>query len=117
QSGFCESARRSAQRYLPPPHAAGRPLTLDRQPVRNPLRELADMGDHADHTVGVAQALERIYDDVQRLGVERAEALVDEHRLQPRADSLTGDVGDAAAEGDGEAEGSEERLAAGQCVD
>ena len=54
----------------------------DLVPHGHPLGELAYVGDDADHPVVAAEGLERRGDRVERVGVERAEALVEEDRIE-----------------------------------
>ena len=57
---------------------------------RNALRHCVDVSDDADAPVRALQALECIYRHVERRRIERAEALVDEDRLEPRARGVAG---------------------------
>ena len=83
----------------------------DAQAGGDALAQLGDVGDDADGAAALAQAVEHVEHLVERALVERAEALVDEQRLQAAAARLGGDdVGEAERE----REAGEERLAAGQ---
>ena len=52
--------------------------------IRSGMRsgQLRHVGDHPDHAMATGQRFEPLYRQVQRLGVERTEALVEEQRLQ-----------------------------------
>jgi hypothetical protein len=61
--------------------------------------QLGDVADQPDHAAALTQAVEHVHDLVERLLVERAEALVDEQRLDPRATGLgLDDVGQTRRE-------------------
>ena len=83
------------------------------EPHRHPLGELADVRHDGDHPAGRAELLDRTGDDVERRRVERAEALVEEDRLQLRR-ALGGQLARRVGEGEGERQRREERLAARQ---
>ncbi len=51
-------------------------------PRRQPLGQLLDVGHHAHHAVAALQRVEGLHCDLERLGVERAEALVEEQALE-----------------------------------
>ena len=63
--------------------AAEPPTLRDLEAHRQPLGQLADVGHDADHAAAGAQLVEGGGDDVERVGVERAEPLVEEERLEP----------------------------------
>src|SRR5215213_8640474 len=75
------------------------------------LAQLGDMGDDADGAAALAQLVEHVEHLVERVLVERAEALVDEQRLQAAAAGLGGDD---VGEPEREREAGEEGLAAGE---
>src|SRR3954454_22183573 len=99
------------QSGLPRHYTARGALPSYGKPVRDPVGQLAEMSDDPNEQARVAQRLERLNHYVERLGVERAEALVDEHRLPPRPDRLAGDVGNTARQRHRQAERSEKSLA------
>ena len=83
----------------------------DHELGRDPVAHLGHVADHADRAAVLAQGVEDVEHVVEGLGVEGAEALVDEQGLQVGAAGLVGDdVGQAEREG----QGDDERLATGQ---
>jgi DHA2 family methylenomycin A resistance protein-like MFS transporter len=75
------------------------------------LAELRDVADDADDPAALAQPVEHVHHLVERVGVEAAETLVDEQRLEACAAGLRAhDVGEPQRE----REAGEERLAPGQ---
>ena len=97
-----------ARATTPPAGSVGRVPPVDREPHRrhpldgrrvgplrdlvadrHPLGQLADVGDDPDHAAARAELLDRARDRLERVGVERAEALVEEdrHRAGPRRPS------------------------------
>ena len=75
-----------------------RPL-LDLQLGRDPAAQLGDVADDADRAATGAQPVEAVHHVVERVGVEGAEALVDEQRVDLGAAGLVGDhVGQAERE-------------------
>src|SRR5690349_11645549 len=77
----------------------------------DPPPQVGDMADDADAAVAFAQGVQDAEDLVQGLVVEAAEALVDEEGVEPYPAGL---VGDDVREAEGEGEGGEEGLAAGE---
>jgi hypothetical protein len=53
-------------------HRARAAVLREHKPVGDALRESRDVTDHADHPFAMAQALRRVGDDVERLGIERS---------------------------------------------
>ena len=92
---------------------AAPPTLRHLEPHRQPLGQLPHVGDDADHAAAGAQLLERGGDDVEGVGVEGAEALVEEDRLEPRR-AAGGQRRDLVGQREGEGEAGEERLAARQ---
>ena len=95
-------------------------MTLSREPSR-PLvtrswagdagLHLGDVADDADDPTAVAEAVEGVHHVVERVGVERAEALVDEEGVEVRA---TGLLGDDVGQPEGQRQRHHEGLAARQ---
>ena len=80
-------------------------------PRRDASAQFGDVADEPDHPVALAQAVEDVHDLLQRLGVEAAEALVHEQRLDRATARLGGhDIGQP----EGQGERGQEGLAAGQ---
>ncbi len=57
----------------------------DLEATRNARGEFLDMGDDADDASALLQLQQRLDGEVERLAIERAEALVDEHRIEADA--------------------------------
>src|SRR5262249_48126754 len=68
---------------------------------RHALGELADVGDDADHAAVVAERLEGGGDGVQAVGVEGAEALVEEDGVELRG-AASGKSADVVSESERE---------------
>ena len=83
----------------------------DAEAHRHAFGERGNVGDDADDPLAAAERLDRARDDVERLGIERAEAFVEEDRFQ-RGRAVGREVGDAVGEGERERERRLERLAA-----
>ena len=66
----------------PRPVATSPAVATDLEPHRDPFGQRGDVGDHADHPVALGQVLQRRGDDLQGVGVQSAEALVEEDRVQ-----------------------------------
>ncbi len=84
---------------------------LDVQLGRDAFAQMGDVADHPDHAATLPEGVEGVHHVVQGLGVEGAEALVHEQRVEVGSTDLVGDdVGQAEREG----QGDHERLAPGQ---
>ena len=83
----------------------------DDQLGRDPVAHLGDVADHADDATAVAQGVEGVHHVVEGVGVERAEALVDEQRVERGAADL---VHDHVGQAQRQRERHHERLAARQ---
>src|SRR3712207_1604650 len=81
--------------------AAPPPLAFDLQPGVDQFLELGDVRDDADHAPALLEVLEGADREVERFGVEGAEALVDEDRLEADAAGVAlHDVGEAERQGE-----------------
>jgi len=67
------------------------------------------VADHADHLAAGVERVEGVEGDFQGVGVERAEAFVEEERVD------AGLVADQVGEGEGQRQADQETFAAGQC--
>ena len=72
------------------------------------------MGDDADHAVAAREEFEALDGDAERLGVEGAEALVEEERFEGERAATTGQLRQAFRERQRECQTGEEGLAAGE---
>src|SRR3954452_14396058 len=71
----------------PGPRSAG----PDLEPAGDPRAELLDVADHPDGAATAAQLVQDGHHRVERLRIQRPEALVDEERVDPHATALRGD--------------------------
>ena len=106
----CRSRRsvRRSRRVLPDRAPALR-RDLDEQLGGELLLHGLDVADHADGSSTLAQLVERAHRDVERLGIERAEPLVDEQRVER---DTAGAARDDLGQSEGQGERCQERLAA-----
>ena len=122
--GEREEARIDTLAHGPEPSGrgghAGAPSTRRVEPCRclahdqlrrDPVAHLGDVADHADDPAAVAQRVEGVHHVVEGVGVQRAEALVDEQGVEVGAAGL---LGDDVGQSERQRERDHERLAAGQ---
>ena len=82
-------------------------------PHRHALRQLGDVGDHADHPLPAVQGLDALHDHVEGLAVQASKTFVEEQTLQTVLGFAFG-AERCQAPAKGERQRGEERFAAQQ---